>query len=1280
MSAPPTPASPPPAGKQRWPWHRRVLRWLVWGLLALLLLPALLLTAGLAWLDSSAGRSWLLDRINASGTVKLQALEGSFWSRLELRGLQVETPAQRIAIDHALIAWEPYSLLVRRLDITELDVGTLDYRAKPQAPGKPPGPPPTDLTLPLALRIDRLQLGRLHVDRQLVLSALQAELSSSGRQHQLLLRQLQLPQGMLTGTASLDGRQPFALTARLGFDGELEGHALQARLQAQGPLRDLALTARLDGQPVRANATLNLDAFAEHGYQIVKSGQVAVRGLNPRSFVATLPQADLDIHLTLKPLGQGQASGSLQLENRRAASADLHAIPVTKLNTAVEYKDEALYLKGLRLDTLGDGRIMADVHLQNGQIRLAATLASLDPARFWSRQPAAKLGGKLALNGPWLAPDIELALSDSSRKVDLQTSLGWLNPERERRLAIRKLALQRGKSELELKGELGLGQALDFRLDSRFRNLDPAEWLALPAGQISGELRATGAVQPQLRARLDYRLQDSRFNGAALAGLGQLQLDDQRLREVDAWLSLGSNRVEARGSLGLTSDTLRLQLALPELQQLGRGFAGRIQGSATLSGALRNPRITTELQLGGLSTPFGVALNQGTLAASLNPDGSGPFSLVARLQQLTVEGTVIEQVDADIDGNRARHEGRLVLRLPQQTGVSAELALAGGLDERWQWQGQLRQFNGQWHKPLQLLAPVSITAGPERLDVGPLQLRYGASTLALQYLRWDGRSWLSRGAVPQLAMSDWQAFAPLPALRGDLQAAADWDLVYDGVLNGKLGVRRLQGDLGWLPAQPRARTQWLGLEQLELNLASVANRLQLAGELRANRVGQLGLKGSGQFDTGTGIAMQAPVALSVDGNIPDLARLAGLLGTDVKLGGQLKARVDVSGTPARPEFTGRLTGQQLLVTDPETGIALREGELALRLDQRKILLEKLQFRGGRGNLSGSGTLALDSEQLNAVATLKLERFTLVSKADMLLVASGQGQLKIADGALQVSGAFKADQGDIQYVDNQVPQLSDDVVVRGRETKSDERPMKMAMQLDLDLGQDFRVRGYGLDALLAGQLRLRAQPGRPLHGAGTVRVEEGGQFRAYGQKLDIERGILSFQGPLDNPGLDILAIRRNPQVDAGVKVSGTARSPRVALYSDPVVSDTEKLSWLMFGHSASGMDKSDSALLLQMLNSMAGSGGGKGLTDDLLDSVGIDEVGYRTERNEDGSNSQIFSVSKQMTRQLRVSLEKSVDGLSDAVKFSLTLSRRWALVTRIGVDKSSVDAYYTLSFD
>ena len=126
----------------------------------------------------------------------------------------------------------------------------------------------------------------------------------------------------------------------------------------------------------------------------------------------------------------------------------------------------------------------------------------------------------------------------------------------------------------------------------------------------------------------------------------------------------------------------------------------------------------------------------------------------------------------------------------------------------------------------------------------------------------------------------------------------------------------------------------------------------------------------------------------------------------------------------------------------------------------------------------------------------------------------------------------------------MPTLDDDVKVRrpGDDPGAASTPLQTSMNLKFDMGPRFYITGMGLDAGLLGSIQILLSDGR-LTGVGALRTRGGG-IEAYGQKLRLRRGTLTFQGRLDNPVLDIEALRTGEQVEAGVKVAGTAQRPRI----------------------------------------------------------------------------------------------------------------------------------------
>ncbi len=97
-------------------------------------------------------------------------------------------------------------------------------------------------------------------------------------------------------------------------------------------------------------------------------------------------------------------------------------------------------------------------------------------------------------------------------------------------------------------------------------------------------------------------------------------------------------------------------------------------------------------------------------------------------------------------------------------------------------------------------------------------------------------------------------------------------------------------------------------------------------------------------------------------------------------------------------------------------------------------------------------------------------------------------------------------------------------------------------------------------------------------------------------------MLRFTGAIDNPTLDILAIRPNLTQRVGVQITGTALLPRVRLYAQPELPDAEKLSWLVVGRS-SASGGAEAALLQQAALARLGSKGGGGMSGGLAALAG-----------------------------------------------------------------------------
>ena len=181
--------------------------------------------------------------------------------------------------------------------------------------------------------------------------------------------------------------------------------------------------------------------------------------------------------------------------------------------------------------------------------------------------------------------------------------------------------------------------------------------------------------------------------------------------------------------------------------------------------------------------------------------------------------------------------------------------------------------------------------------------------------------------------------------------------------------------------------------------------------------------------------------------------------------------------------------------------------------------------------------------------------------------------------------------------------------------------------------------------------------------------------ADGQSLTIQRGFVVFSGPIDNPVLDIVALRPNYTSDqrVGVQVMGSALLPRVRLYSEPALPDNQTLAWLLLGRPAPNSG-AEAAMLQSAALALLGGREGRGLAANF----GLDELSFSGGGDGELSSASV-TLGKRLSDRLYAAYEHSLAGTGGTLMIFLELSRRWTLRGQAG-ENSAVDLIYRLTFD
>ena len=469
-----------------------------------------------------------------------------------------------------------------------------------------------------------------------------------------------------------------------------------------------------------------------------------------------------------------------------------------------------------------------------------------------------------------------------------------------------------------------------------------------------------------------------------------------------------------------------------------------------------------------------------------------------------------------------------------------------------------------------------------------------------------------------------------------------------------------------------------------------------------------------------------PLNAQLRANLPDVGVWSALAPPGWRINGTLDADVALAGSLNAPQWQGTLGADRITVQSLLDGVDLKDGRLRAALRGNQLNITELSLQGGKGSqarivgysgnltpapqdggsLQGSGTLrwggapasaaSADSTAKNAGIALdftaQLRALQVQVRADRQASVSGTLRAGLQDGQITVRGDLTVDRATIILPEASAPKLGDDVVVRSaaidranaakaQQTSQSAARTQTAQAPDiavtLNLGRDFALQGFGITTRLEGALDVRgaSSPGAPPRITGEVRTVQG-RYRAWGQALNVETGIARFNGPYDNPSLDILAVRPNISVRAGVQVSGSAKAPRVRLYSDPDLPDAEKLSWVITGRSTAA-GGAEAALLQQAaLALLGGQGSGTGNTAQRL---GLDEVGFKGPGSGDDASGAAITLGKRLSSELYVTYEQSLTSAIGAIYIFYDLSKRLTLRGQTGT-QSAVDIIYTVEKD
>ncbi|MBK6803616.1 MAG: translocation/assembly module TamB domain-containing protein [Betaproteobacteria bacterium] len=1239
----------------------------------------------------------------SEGRLAIEGAEGSLLSTVRVGRITWTGPESQLEAHDVALDWSPLALVERRVHVRGLGARTVVVAVKGSDTATPP---PTALVLPFPLTIDRVAVGRLDWvlgPRSGHVRGLAFGYSASPSEHRIRDLAFVFDRGTLSANATLGATAPLALAGELAFAGDASLAGIDAKATLGGTLADVAVDAsgRARGADLRARAALT--PFARSA---IASATVDLAEANLAAIDAQWPATAIDAHVTLTPTGRGFA-GTLEATNRVAGAIDAGGLPLGSLNANYAADDEALALDGIVATLPGGGtaRGRASVALASSALTGTLDVANVDLARIHGRLVTTRIAGRVDATLDANVQRVRADLADRSREFAAAFDATIAG----RRVTLSQLRATAGDARLAGEGTIALDEPLAFDVRATLSRFDPSRFGAFPKGSLDGRVSATGALAAPWRADIDASIADgSRLSGVALAGTARGRITGTEARDVAVDARVAGVRVVAKGNAGRPGDAIAFDVDLPKLDAarpladawLPTPLEGRLAAKGTVSLVPGNVGIDARVQGERLRAGAGFA------AAKLDarvawtqvpgvPLGKKPIELDLDARDVVAAGVRLASIAANVRGTSDEHRAVVRARIADN---DVETSLAGAFDgETMQWRGALEAFRSSGRADVRLEAPAKLELARDRVALASARLRFA-----------DGEFRVDDLLVEQGRITSHGAFTGVPAetiarLAGtslpfttDVAFGGAWSIEATPRLGGTISIRRERGDVRYDAGPGASREEAsIGLSRLDLDVRFADDAIDGSATLASARSGSatlaFAIAPSPTAAPGT-LRGDAPLTARFDGEWPSLKLLQPWLGTTAIADGRLRVALEANGTLGTPVLAGKIAGEALRFDAPQWGLHFGEGAVAATIDQGAVTLDGLSFRAGDGTFRASGTLARarregEPEGLGTKLAWTATRLRVLNRPDRRIVATGEGTLALVDGRLAVLGSVSVDEGRIEHERTPGATLSPDVVVRGRPPATASRDERLgntlALALDVDLGNRLSFAGEGLEADLGGRLRIAsAQDGR-LEARGVILATHG-TYYAFGQRLDLdrERARLVFDGPLDNPALDILAIRANLPVEVGVELTGSVRVPRVRLVSSPAMPDGEKLAWLITGR---GLDRSTGADIsaISAASSLLFGVNERPYTTTMARQFGLDDVSFRSQTALTAGGqavaNAVVAFNKRLNDRLSLVYEQGITVATNVLRLEYTLTQSITLRAETGT-ASGLGIAYRRSFD
>ncbi|WP_348761606.1 translocation/assembly module TamB domain-containing protein [uncultured Salinisphaera sp.] len=1267
---------------RRWP--RRIWRVIKWVLITLLVL--LIVLAGLvAWVGgTNAGTAFAWHQANRflPDMIHIDRVEGRLIGPLHMGGVDYTTESMKAHVGSIDFDMDFSAIWSRTIHVKHLDVNQVDYEVLKEsepAPEEPAGEPfsmPDQINLPVSVIVDRLSVANV--------TAITAPKAEPVKVDRIALEGARLDNAQWQ-IASLTGHGPlFDLDAGAdvtpggGYATNLHASAklrlpdyapIDATADIQGSLDDLALDIGV-AAPYNLSVTGHVtDALTA----LAVDARVQVDDLQTAKIADSLPVLTANADVAAKgPINDLGVTLDADVDSQDYGRATLDG--------GVRYTPSQVTIQALKLGVPAtQGQLVA-----NGDVALAEGNA-MDVTVDWQN-----LAWPLSAKPQYKSRKGRLALKGALSDYDLTTRLDWqvvgqtagtLAAEGSGSTEAFKLAqltVDGGPGTIRANADARWAPALDVTAHVEGSHINPGAIVADVPGDFD-LVTDVSASQPKdgtLTATVKKLTANGSLRGQPLDLNARAKYLGDHVNVDTLHLVSGAATADVKGTFGWTPNAAlngQWSIHSTDLGTIMPGLAGRLDTEGQVKGRVKAPIANATLTADDIDA-FGNKVGHASLDANIDWSGNTRSRVDLAAEAINAGGQDIRRVALNLDGTPARHD--LSLNLDSDI-AKADLALNGSLNKStYKERFTLNRLTASYDQlaPWSLAGPATGAVSTSAQSLSDACLRSGEAQVCLT------GSHDAKTSVAKIDLSNFNYDYAKPYFPEGLAVT--------GAISGTVDARlptgaapRVAADLSTTAGKVTMTTPTGDtVEALTMQPGQiVANMANNGVDARVDLpfAGNDGIQANVSVAEGASPLTEHALngRLRLDKSLAVLADLSPEVDT---FDGSLSADLSFSGTVARPNILGdaELSAAKIVLVTP--GLTLTDVSLAAN-GQGNAIGIAARARSGGGTLAANGQIALDDTGQTVQLAITGDRFQVANIPDATAYVSPDLNVEVTPDKVSVTGSVTIPEAAITPKD--LPESgvttvsSDQVIVTDENKTTDAVARAIAANVKVILGDKVRIEAFGLKANLEGNLRVVQNPGdaNPT-GTGAIEVVDG-SYRAYGQSLDIQSGKILFAGgPVSQPGLDIRAARYpDPDVTVGVHVRGSLSEPELTLFSDPTMTQSEQLSWLLLGRALDQTSGQQSSLVARAALAL-GSSKGNQVLQNIGDKLGVD-VGLGAGAGESSSETAL-TVGRYLSPRLYVSYGLGLFDQVSTVSMRYSLSSHWALETSSSGQATGGDIIWT----